>query len=273
VPKNATTDNSLQEIALDKIQVGRYQPRKEFPPLALEELASSIRAQGVIQPIIVRKKSDGNYEIVAGERRFRAAKLAGLTAIPAVIKEIPEEAAFAVALIENIQREDLNPIEEATALHRLIEEFSLTHEQAARAVGKSRVAVSNLLRLLELPEVIKQKLLAGKIEMGHARALLSLNEIEQIQAMETIIVKHLSVRQTEDLVRELQQKLPLAKANKQAVTVAPHLYEMQTQLIEKLRAAVLIQQNSKGRGRIVIKYKNAKELANIFENLMMEVEV
>ena len=196
--------DELKQLPLDLIHPGRYQPRSVFDEEKLEELASSIRAQGVVQPIVVRSSDDGGYELIAGERRWRAAQLAELSEIPAVVREVPDEVTVAMSLIENIQREDLNPLEEASALKRLIEEFQMTHQEAADAVGRSRAAVSNLLRLLELMQEVKDMVDGRDLEMGHARALLSLGEDLQVQAAREVVRKRLSVRETEALVRRLR---------------------------------------------------------------------
>lgn len=252
---------SLSYLPVHAIQRGKYQPRREMDPEALEDLANSIRAQGVIQPIVVRELHAGRYEIVAGERRWRAAQLAGLAEVPALVKSIPDEAAVAIALIENIQRESLNPVEEAMALQRLIEEFSMTHQQVADAVGKSRASVTNLLRLLTLAEEVRVMLEHGDIEMGHARALLSLSESLQIEAAQTIINKGLSVRDTEELVRRLQ----LPKLPELPKSIDPDIRRMQEDLMNRLGLVVGIQHNSKGRGKVVIRYSDVAELDAILE--------
>lgn len=246
----------LELLSVDLIQPGKYQPRRDTNPDALEDLANSIRAQGVIQPIIVRYLLGGRFEIVAGERRWRASQLAGLTEIPAIVRDIPDEAAVAIALIENIQRENLNVIEEAIALQRLLNEFSMTHNQVADAVGKSRASVTNLLRLLTLTDEVRTMLEHGDIEMGHARALLALSHDTQIDAAQMIVNKSLSVRETEELVRRLQMpQLPeLPKS------MDPDVRRLQEDLTDKIRMAVAIHHNAKGKGRLVIKYKNLAEL-------------
>lgn len=251
----------LANLPVELIQRGKYQPRREMDPDALEDLANSIRAQGVIQPIVVRHLLGGRYEIVAGERRWRAAQIAGLTEIPALVKDIPDEAAVAIALIENIQRESLNPIEEAIALQRLMEEFSMTHQQVAEAVGKSRVTVTNLMRLLTLVDEVKTMLEHGDIEMGHARALLTLSEPLQIEAAQTIINKGLSVRDTEELVRRLQ----LPKLPEMPKSIDPDIRRLQEDLAGRLGLHVGIHHNVKGRGKVVIKYSDVSELDAILE--------
>lgn len=265
----ATKEESIDEVSsetlcylpIEIIQRGKYQPRREIDPDALEDLANSIRAQGVIQPIVVRHLLGGNYEIIAGERRWRAAQLAGLTEIPALIKNIPDEAAVAIALIENIQRENLNPVEEAIALQRLIEEFAMTHQQVAEAVGKSRASVTNLLRLLTLVDEVRVMLEHGDIEMGHARALLSLPEPLQIEAARTIVNKGLSVRDAEELSRQLQ----LPKLPEMPKSIDPDIRRLQDDLANRLNLAVAIQCNPKGKGKVIIRYGDLAELDAILE--------
>lgn len=252
------SSEKLCDLPLNQIQRGKYQPRRDMDPEALEELASSIRAQGIIQPLIVRPVGD-TYEIIAGERRFRAAKLAGLSSVPVIIRHIPDEAAIAIALIENIQRENLNPIDEALALLRLIEELGMTHEQVAKAVGKSRASVSNLLRLLSLPDEIKALLTSRDLEMGHARALLSLKESVQIEAAKNIAANRLSVRETESLVRRLQA----GPTTKTQTPLEPNLIQLQQELCRQLKLRVAIQCNKKGKGKLVIHYRSLAELDSL----------
>ncbi|MGD8643794.1 MAG: ParB/RepB/Spo0J family partition protein, partial [Chromatiales bacterium] len=208
--RNDRSEEDLRQLPVEEIRRGRYQPRGEIKPEALQELADSIRAQGLVQPVVVRPV-EGGFELIAGERRWRAAQLAGMHRIPAVIREIPDQAAAAMSLIENIQREDLNPLEEAQALQRLIAEFGLTHQQTADSVGRSRTAVTNLLRLLELSEEVKTLLADGALEMGHARALLALNGARQAQAARHVAQRGLSVRETERYVQSLQSGIQAAK--------------------------------------------------------------
>jgi len=255
----------LTQLSVDHIQCGKYQPRRDMDQQALEDLANSIRTQGVIQPLIVRRVGD-KYEIIAGERRWRAAQLAGLTEVPVIIRHIPDEAAVAIALIENIQREDLNPIEEAMALQRLMEEFRLTHQQVADAVGKSRASVTNLLRLLALPEEIKNRLDRGFLEMGHARALLSLPEATQIEAADLIIARGLSVRETENLVRKLQ--MPSEKH--EAKSLDPDIRHLQENLARQLNLRVAIHCNTKGKGKLVIHYRSLRELDDLLSQFQAE---
>lgn len=256
----------LTQLPLESIQRGKYQPRREMDPEALENLASSIRTQGILQPLIVRPVGN-KYEIIAGERRFRAAGLAGLTEVPAIIRHIPDETAIAVALIENIQRENLNPIEEAIALDRLIKEFAMTHQDVAQAVGKSRASVTNLLRLLALPEEIKIMLERGQIEMGHARALITLPEIIQIEAATLIVARGISVREAENLVRRLQTP---PDQNTETASLDPDLLHLQETLSKQLKLRVAIQCNAKGKGKLVIHYRNLKELNGLLSQFQVD---
>lgn len=255
-----TAQEKLFQLPVDQIQRGKYQPRREMKPEALEDLANSIRTQGVIQPLIVRPLGD-KYEIIAGERRWRAAQLAGLNEVPVIIRHIPDEAAIAIALIENIQREDLNPVEEAMALQRLLEEFSMTHHQVAEAVGKSRASVTNLLRLLTLPIEVKTLLEHGDIEMGHARALLTLSADAQIAAARMIVDKGLSVRETEELVRRLQTP----KMDASPKSMDPDVVRLQESLSRQLNLPVVIQHNVKGKGKLVIHYESVADLDVLLE--------
>ncbi len=254
--------NALQEIDVDRIVRGEYQPRKHFDEDALNELADSIKAQGVIQPIVVRAQGD-QYEIIAGERRWRAAQLAGLAQIPVVIRDIDSQAAAAIALIENIQREDLNPLEEAAALKRLIEEFDLTHQQVADSVGRSRTTVTNLLRLLELAEPVKAWVNQGSLSMGHARALLALDADEQIEAAKIVVNRSLSVRETETLVRQYQMPVE----DKAIPFIDPDIKRLEDSLSEKLCTKIAIQQGKAGAGKLVIHYHNADELEGILGHI------
>jgi ParB family chromosome partitioning protein len=254
-------DGMLKQMPIEFIQPGKYQPRMDLRPEGLEELANSIRTQGVMQPIVVRPISSNKYEIIAGERRWRASQLAGLDKIPVIIREVPDNAAIAMALIENIQRENLNPVEEAQALKRLQDEFGLTQQEVADAVGKSRTAVTNLLRLMNLQIDVRTFLEHGDLEMGHARALLTLSPEQQSSVARTVIGKSLSVRQTEALVRRLQtDKKPDAR---QVAQVDPDIFTLQKDLSEKLGAEVQIDHSAKGRGRLVIKYGSLDQLDGI----------
>ena len=252
--------NGLAEIPVEWIQPGKYQPRRIIDDEALQELAASIRAQGVMQPIVLRSVGENRYEIIAGERRWRATQLAGLDKIPCVIKEVNDEAAVAMSLIENIQREDLNPMEEALALQRLIEEFDLTHQQVAETVGKSRVAVSNFLRLINLAPEVTQMLVHGDIEMGHARALLSLTNDQQGKLAREIASSGLNVRQAEALVRKLTSgEKPLSQAKK----VDSDTKQLENRLSSNLGQPVEIKHTIKGRGKLVIKYNSLDELDGV----------
>lgn len=264
----ATPGDRLRMIPVDLIQRGRFQPRLDIKPEALQELADSIKAQGVVQPIVVRPldgRSD-RYELIAGERRWRATQLAGLHEIPAVIKDIPDKTVMSIALIENIQREQLNPLEEAGALQRLIGEFGMTHQEVAEAIGRSRASVSNLLRLLELAPTPKRLLEAGRIEMGHARALLSLPADVQTALAERVAAEGLSVRATERLVRAAAAatRTPPAASPPRG---DPNVQRLEAQLSEKLGAAVSIKHGSRGEGQLVIRYGSLDELDGILAHI------
>lgn len=259
-------DGKLAHLPVELIQRGKYQPRRDMHPEALEELAESIKVQGVMQPIVVRSIGEGRYEIIAGERRWRATQLAGLDKIPAVIREVPDEAAIAMALIENIQRENLNPIEEAVALKRLQDEFELTHAEVAQAVGKSRTTVTNLLRLIALGDEVKTLLEHGDLEMGHARALLTLEPQQQKEIARQVVAKGLSVRQTEALVRQVQENQGQEKI-KPEVKVSADIRRLQDQLSETLGAGVEIQHGAKGKGKLVISYNSLDELDGILGHI------
>ena len=264
-------EDSLRQIPVELLQRGQYQPRVDMRQDSLEDLANSIRAQGVVQPIVVRpierRGNEQRYEIVAGERRWRAAQLAGLAEIPAVIREVPDESAIAMALIENIQRENLNPLEEARALDRLIREFDLTHAEAAQAVGRSRAAVSNLLRLRDLSDKVKPLLEDRQLEMGHARALLSIaNATQQHDAARQVVKKGLSVRETERLVKRM-----LEGAKPKGATKAPaqnaDIRRLEMEVSEKLGAKVSVNHTSKGAGKLVISYNSLDELDGIHKHI------
>ncbi len=259
-------DGDLKNIPVDLIQRGKYQPRTDMHEEALEELASSIRAQGVMQPIVVRPISTDKYEIIAGERRWRATQIAGLDTIPCIIKPVGDEAAIAMSLIENIQRENLNPIEEAMALKRLQDEFELTQQQVADAVGKSRATVTNLMRLIGLTIDVRRMLEHGDLEMGHARALLSLPDIQQSEAARSVVGKGLSVRQTESLVRRL-----IAEAGSNTTgsskAIDPDIKNLEENLADKLGAKVMIQHTAKGKGRLILKYNSLDELDGILSHI------
>ncbi|MES9860129.1 MAG: ParB/RepB/Spo0J family partition protein [Candidatus Thiodiazotropha sp. LLP2] len=264
---NESKRDNLSRLPVDLIQRGRYQPRREFDPDSLRELADSIAAQGVIQPVIVRAIENDRYELIAGERRWRAAQQAGLDEIPVVIKEVTEEAAMAMGLIENIQREDLNPLEEANALSRLLHEFGLTHQEVAKAVGKSRTTVTNLLRLLDLNEEVKSLVETGRIEMGHARSLLGLKGEDQTKAANLVVSQGLSVRETERLVRKLQNESENPKPKSAAPVVDPDIRRLVTDLSEKLGAKVDLKQGGKGKGKLIIDYNSLDELEGILDHI------
>jgi ParB family chromosome partitioning protein len=268
---DAPRDQELAKLPVDLLQRGKYQPRIDMHQDTLLELADSIRAQGIIQPIVVRPLSTVpgqplRYEIIAGERRWRAAQLAGLHEIPAVIRRIPDEAAIAMSLIENIQRENLNPLEEARALARLIKEFNMTHQTAADAVGRSRTAVSNLLRLLDLADEVKSLVEQQRLEMGHARALLGLPNLRQQAAIATQVAdKGLSVRETEALVRRMVQ--PGSEPSSAAPKADPNIKQLESNLSEKLGSKVQLQHSSKGSGKLVINYHSLDELDGILAHI------
>lgn len=264
---NEAAGDQLKTIPVDKIVRGTYQPRRHFEQEALEELADSIREQGVLQPIVVRQIGD-KFEIIAGERRWRATQLAGLQDIPAVIKTLDDQAAAAAALIENIQRENLNPLEESQALQRLIDEFELTHQEVAQAVGRSRTSVTNLLRLLELPEDVKTLIDEGKLSMGHARAILGLPSSRQSQAAREVFAKGLSVRETEKLVKSLQSAESKGKsAAPNAKKVDPNIRALEQDLADKLAAGVSLQHSNSGKGKLVISYNSLDELDGILAHI------
>lgn len=256
-------NEELIHLDLDLLQRGKYQPRKDMSPEALEELAHSIRNQGIIQPIVVRQVNDTQYEIIAGERRWRASQLAGIDKIPCIVKQVPDEAAIAIALIENIQREDLNAMEEAIALQRLMQEFELTHQQVADVVGKSRASVSNLLRLNGLNEPVKRLLEYGDIDMGHARALLAIEGEEQTNLARLVAAKELTVRETERLINQTLNPPKQAETT----TKDQDVCRLEQQLIERLGAKVSIAHSSKGKGKIVINYQNLAELDGILSKI------
>ncbi|PHS22281.1 MAG: chromosome partitioning protein ParB [Methylophaga sp.] len=257
-------DETLQHFPLDMIQPGKYQPRIDMAEDSLEDLADSIRAQGVVQPIVVRSIDGGYYEIIAGERRWRASKIAGLATIPAIVREVSDRSAIAMALIENIQRENLNPMEEANALHRLREEFDLTHQEAAEAVGRSRAAVSNLLRLRNLNEDVKRLLENGDLEMGHARALLALEGEIQSNAASDVVEKGLSVRETERLIRRLSQ--PKKEKPHQSHAMQEELDNIERLISDKLGKRFVLKHSASGKGKLVIDYADVADLREIVKN-------
>ncbi|MDF2179716.1 ParB/RepB/Spo0J family partition protein [Aliiglaciecola sp. CAU 1673] len=262
-PGEDITRGELQKLPVEFLQPGKYQPRKDMSPEALEDLASSIRAQGIIQPIVVRKVAENKYEIIAGERRWRASQMAHLDVVPCLIKDVPDEAAVAIALIENIQREDLNAMEEAQALQRLLTEFELTHQEVAEAVGKSRATVTNLLRLNHLNDDVKLLLEYGDIEMGHARALLALEGDSQNEAARTVVAKGMTVRDTEKLVKKYLEPTPA----KSPVKLDPDIKRLESKLSENLGAVVTIAHTPKGKGKLVINYSSLDELDGILARI------
>lgn len=264
--KSGLVDSELRHIPIDLIQRGKYQPRTDMHEEALQELADSIRVQGVMQPIVVRPLEGGDrFEIIAGERRWRATQIAGLDTIPAVIRIVGDESAIAMALIENIQRENLNPIEEAMALKRLQEEFSLTQQEVAEAVGKSRTTITNLLRLMSLNHDVRVMLERGDIEMGHAKALLGLQPEQQSDASKAVAGKGLSVRQTEALVRKLLENTPLQQ--QKPVREDPDIVRLQESLSERIGAKVEIQHSNKGSGKLTLRYNSLDELDGILAHI------
>jgi ParB family chromosome partitioning protein len=263
-PPPPATASAPATLPVAKLRPGKYQPRTRMDPQALSELADSIRAQGIMQPILVRPVDGGQYEIIAGERRYRAAQLAGLDEVPVLVKPVPDTAALAMALIENIQREDLNPLEEAQGVQRLIREFDFTHEQAAQAIGRSRSATSNLLRLLNLASPVQELLLAGQLDMGHARALLAVDSATQIQLAHRITARGLSVREAEALV---------ARHGRPSATTAGKpardrdIVRLEEELADSLGASVHLEANTKGRGKLVIAFSSLDQLDGIVARL------
>ncbi len=281
-PAGPAADEPIRELPLTRMQAGRYQPRTRMDETALQELADSIREHGLLQPIVVRAIGDDRYEIIAGERRFRAAALAQLRSVPVIVREVSDENALAIALIENIQREDLNPLEEATAIRRLIEEFNYTHEQASQAIGRSRSATSNLLRLLNLAEPVQTMLLAGDIEMGHARSLLSLDRAQQILIAHQVVQRRLSVRETEKLVtqtlsaaeRDSALQAAAARAN---LASARRFHGMpdrdvarlRERLADQLGTEVEIVSKPSGRGKLVIHFSSNDAFGDLLDRLQL----
>jgi ParB family chromosome partitioning protein len=257
-------DGDLKNIPIDLIQRGKYQPRTDMHEEALKELAASIKSQGVMQPIVIRPLSSDKYEIIAGERRWRASQIAGLDTIPAIIKPVGDEAAIAMSLIENIQRENLNPIEEAMALKRLQDEFELTQQEVADAVGKSRATITNLLRLIGLHIDARRMLEHGDLEMGHARALLSLPDLQQASAARTVVGRGFSVRQTESLVRRL---VAGGGSTNKVGAIDADIKNLEENLEGKLGTKVMIQHTAKGKGKLVVKYNSLEELDGILSHI------
>ncbi|HEX5337641.1 MAG TPA: ParB/RepB/Spo0J family partition protein [Gallionella sp.] len=259
-------DDVLRELNVSILKPGKYQPRSQMDEASLNELASSIKSQGIMQPILVRQLADSSYEIIAGERRWRAAQLAGLTHVPVLVRSVPDNAALAMALIENIQRENLNPLEEAVGIQRLIDEFKMTHQTAADAVGRSRSAASNLLRLLKLPQAVQSMLMENKLDMGHARALLALDGVQQITAANKIALEQMSVREAETLVQHLlnpETKATPSKAKKPTRDVL----RLEEELSEILGTKVTIKPGSKGAGKLIIEYTSHDHLDELIVRL------
>ena len=254
--------DALRELETTQLKPGKYQPRTRMDEASLAELADSIKARGVIQPIIVRAVGEGKFEILAGERRWRAARLAGLERVPVVVRDVSDEAALGIGLIENIQREDLNPIEEANGLQRLIREFQLTHDEVARAIGRSRVAVTNLLRLLELAPAVQEMVQDRRLDMGHARALLSLSRQRQVELAHQVAERQLSVRETERLVHEATAA---PRPERPAMALDPDSRRLQEQLCETLGTTVQLKPRANGKGSVVIDYSSLDELQGLLE--------
>ena len=255
--------DALGTLAVSAIRPGKYQPRTKMDPAALNELAASIRAKGLMQPVLVRPLDRGSFELIAGERRWRAAQMAGLTEIPALVREVPDDTALAMSLIENIQREDLNPMEEAAGVQRLVDEFSMTHDQAADAIGRSRSATTNLLRLLKLAKPVQQMLLQGVLEMGHARALLVLDAARQIEAANRVGARGLSVRETESLVRRLAR----APSGRRKPAADRDLARLENEVSEQLGTTVEIRAGRKGKGKIVVHFSGLDHLDELLKKL------
>ncbi|HKW79389.1 MAG TPA: ParB/RepB/Spo0J family partition protein [Casimicrobiaceae bacterium] len=264
---DAPARESLQMIALDHIRAGKYQPRTRIDDAALAELAASIKAQGVMQPILVRPVDANRFEIIAGERRWRAAQRAGLAEVPALVRDVPDQAALALALIENLQREDLNALEQAQGIRRLIDDFGLTHEAAAQAIGRSRSAVTNLLRLKELAKPVQDYLQAGKLDMGHARALLGLPAAQQTAAAARIVAQGLSVRDTERMIQAAQHPAQRRKRRSGKRNIDPDLARLETELADALGASVRIEPTRQGAGRIVVSYSSLDQLDGLLAKL------
>ena len=262
--EEAHNTDAQQILNVTQLQPGKYQPRSYMDDAALQTLADSIKTQGIMQPILVREISNNQYEIIAGERRWRASQLAGLTQVPVLVRDIPDESALAMALIENIQRENLNPLEEAQGIKRLIDEFAMTHEKAAEAVGRSRVAVSNLLRLLSLCAPVQDMLMHNKLDMGHARALIGLDTAQQVMLANKIVQQDLSVREVESLVKKLGVE---TKPNQQKTTVNRDVMALQNTLSEKIGAVVSISAKASGAGTLKISYSNLDQLDDIIAKI------
>jgi ParB family chromosome partitioning protein len=265
VESEAPARESVAAVDIDRIQPGRYQPRTKMDPESLNELAASIKAQGLMQPVLVRPVGAERYELIAGERRWRAARIAGLAAVPVVVRDVPDQAALAMSLIENIQREDLNPLEEAQGVQRLVSEFKLTHQEAADAIGRSRAATTNLLRLLNLPQSVQSLVFDGELDMGHARALLALDGELQIATANKVARKGLSVRETEQLVNELLH--PKARLRRPKARSSRDIQRLEEEVSEKLGTTVEIKPGKKGSGRLVVHYMSHEHLDELLAKL------
>lgn len=264
--KDSDKDSELKKLPVEKITKGEYQPRLTIDPDALQDLAESIKAQGLVQPVVVRRIEGGNYELIAGERRWRASQMAGLHTIPAIIRDIPDQAAAAMSLIENIQREDLSPLEEALAMSRLIADFGLTHQQTAESVGRSRASVTNLLRLIDLEDKTKELLDSRQLDMGHARALLALDGQLQVETAQKVAKNQMSVRETEKLVKKINTASE-DKEKTEPPKKAIEVIKLEESISEKIGAKVNIQYNTKGKGKLVVEYNNLDELDGILEHI------
>jgi ParB family chromosome partitioning protein len=264
---NTADANTPSELKVTQMQAGKYQPRTRMDEGGLQELAASIKTQGIMQPILVRPVGKDKYEIIAGERRFRAAQLAGLEVLPVLVRDVDDQAAAAMALIENMQREDLNPLEEAQGIHRLITDFSFTHEQAANAVGRSRSAVSNLLRLMNLASPVQTMLMAGDIDMGHARALLAVDAATQINLANTVVAKRLSVRETEKLVTRTLEELKASPKEARVKEKSGDISRLEEELSDKLATPVIFKMGSKGRGQMIIDFADLDILDGVLARL------
>ncbi len=260
------SNDTLRELKVEELRPGKYQPRSRMDEASLNELASSIRVQGIIQPILARELPNGGYEIIAGERRWRAAQLAELKLVPVLVRKVPDNAALAMALIENIQREDLNPLEEAIGIQRLIDEFQMTHQAAAEAVGRSRSAASNLLRLLKLPADVQEMLMSNLLDMGHARALLTLEPAQQILLANKIVMEKLSVREAERLVQH-QSESPANQTAKKKIGTDRDTLRIQEEVSAKLGTTVEIKSGKKGTGKLIIEYSNNDQLSDLLNQL------
>jgi ParB family transcriptional regulator, chromosome partitioning protein len=270
--EEARSTDALRMLNVMQLQPGKYQPRSYMDDVALQTLADSIKSQGIMQPILVREIAAEKYEIIAGERRWRASQIAGLAEVPVLVREIADESALAMALIENIQRENLNPLEEAQGIKRLIDEFAMTHENAAEAVGRSRTAVSNLLRLLSLSVPVQDLLMQSKLDMGHARALIGLDAAQQIMLANKIVQQNLSVREVEKLVQQLTQQKQNAKNKTAKTNINQDLQRLQETIAEQLGMRVQIQHQENGKGKLVIQYQNLDELDHVFKRLGVKLD-